>query len=116
MNINICEKNISNHDEKIILIILIGIFEALSINGISIEEAEGTLFSPYMVHKLKSVKCNSKIIKIIEEGCELEDIESLIPDSLLGTIKELKERAIKILKEYPQLNNVRWIQMEPNAE
>ena len=32
------------------------------------------------------------------------------------TIKELKERAIKILKEYPQLNNVRWIQMEPNAE
>lgn len=116
MNIKTCDETINKHDEKMLLITLIGVFEVLSINGMSIEEAEKSLFSPYMAHKLKAVKCNPKIIKIIEEGCELENIESLIPDRLLGIIKELKERAIKILKEYPQLNNVRWIQMEPNVE
>ena len=50
-----------------------------------------------------------KIIDILEKGCELEDIESLIPDRLLKVINELEKETLEIIKEYPRFNKTFWI-------
>lgn len=99
----------SENDEKLVLVSLLGIIAALKDNSLTIDEAEKFLFSPHMVNKLQIGKCNKKIINIIEKGCELEDIASLIPDKLLKSIDELEQETLEILKEYPRYNKTFWI-------
>lgn len=36
---------------------------------------------------------------MIAEGCELEDIEALVPNELPNTLNDLKNRALGLLKE-----------------
>lgn len=100
----------SKNDEKIVLINLIGILEALKRNNLSIDEAEKFLFSPHTIAKLQKKKCDEKIIDILERGCELEDIELLIPDKLLKTINELENRALALLNDYPNFNRITWLE------
>ena len=72
-------------------------------------EAEKFLFSPYIICKLKKKKCNNKIITILEEGCELEDIASLLPESLEKNIIALKEQTLKTIEEYPKFEDEFWL-------
>ncbi len=51
MNVCISESIMEKEDEKLLLVILIGIFEALKSNNLSIREAERFLFSPYIFNK-----------------------------------------------------------------
>lgn len=81
----------SENDEKLVLVSLLGIIAALKDNSLTIDEAEKFLFSPHMVNKLQIGKCNKKIINIIEKGCELE------------------QETLEILKEYPRYNKTFWI-------
>ncbi len=111
MNVCISESIMEKEDEKLLLVILIGIFEALKSNNLSIREAERFLFSPYIFNKLKAKKCSSKIINIIERGCELENIKSLIPEHLSNAIEELIMMTIATINEYPQFETNRWIQV-----
>ena len=83
--------------------------ELLKNKIITINEAENFVFSPYMINKLQSVKCNNKIIKILEKGCELEDIESLIPEHLLKVIDELQKEVFELIKEYQFFERETWI-------
>lgn len=62
-----------------------------------------------MVNKLQTRKCNKKILDIIEKGCGLEDVASLIPDTLLKTINELGQETLEIIKEYPKFDRTFWI-------
>lgn len=80
--------------ERLLSIIQLGLVSALEKEIISIEEAEGYLFSPYTVEKLEKIGLSENIIEVIRKGCELEDIESLIPDQLLPTIISLKEEIL----------------------
>ena len=41
-----------------------------------------------MIEVLKKENFNIDIIDILERGCELEDIESLLPDKLMENILE----------------------------
>lgn len=91
--------------EKSILISVIGCLEALSSGCISIDESEQYIFSPRTTKKLNELKINGDIISLIEKGCELEDIESLLPDKLEITISELKNEAMGLLKEYDENSN-----------
>lgn len=109
MKIVFTNRTISSNDEKLILVSLLGVIEALKNSGMSICEAEKFLFSPYMINKLKSRKCNEKIIDILERGCELEDVASLIPDKLLKIINELGQKTLETLKGYPDFNQTFWI-------
>lgn len=99
---------IDKNDEKMILISLVGILELLKNKKILIDEAEKYCFSPYMINKLKAIKCNDKIIDILEKGCELEDIASLIPDQLLKVIDELEQEVLELIKEYPIVDEEFW--------
>ncbi|WCN36805.1 DUF3969 family protein [Aneurinibacillus uraniidurans] len=88
--------------ERITSIIIIGLLTGLEKGSISIEEAEGYLFNPYSVERLEKLDISSEIIEIIKLGCELEDIESLLPEKLPRNIQLLKERAILLLDSIPR--------------
>lgn len=109
MKIIFSDTVMSENDEKIILISLVGIFESLKNDSMSIDEAEKFLFSPYMINKLRAKNCNLKIIDILEKGCELENIASLIPEKLLKIINELKEETLEVMKEYGDFNKTVWV-------
>lgn len=91
-----------NQVERITNILLIGLLTGLEKGSISIEEAEGYLFNPYSVERLEKYNTSSEIIEIIKLGCELEDIESLLPEKLQENIRLLKERAVLLLESIPR--------------
>ena len=95
--------------EKVILIVLIGILDSLKNHVISIEEAERIIFSPYMENRLRRHNVRSEIIDIIICGCELEDIESLLPEELDKNINDLLNRTIVLLKQYEKIDDNFWI-------
>lgn len=97
------------NDEKIVLISLVGILETLKGKKISIDEAEKFLFSPHTITRLRKKNCDKRILDILERGCELEDIASLMPDRLMKTIDDLERMVFELMKEYPRFNKTFWI-------
>ena len=110
MIIKIRKEKLGKVDEKIILLAIIGNLEAIKKDGITIDEAEKFLFSPYMIKKLRAKMCDEKIIKIITKGCELEDIASLIPEKLNDVINELKKESVCLMKKYDEISEFFWIE------
>lgn len=84
-------------DIMILLLAIIGTLTSLEKDKISVDEAGAFLFHPGMVDLLKSCHCRSDIIELIEEGCELEDVESLIPEALHREINRLCQKSLEIL-------------------
>lgn len=95
-------------EEKKILIKIVGALECLNSSAITISEGEKYIFSPKFSKELINMDCNKKITDIIEECCELEDIESLIPEKLNRNINLLKLKSIEILKSYSNLDTMEW--------
>ena len=89
--------------EKVLLIEIVGILEALESNAISLNEAENICFSPYIQKKL-----NPEILEIVERGCELEDIKSLIPESYYKNIADLKNLGLALVGKYPFIHSSFW--------
>ena len=108
MIIKFSNNRISKKDEKILIINIVGVLEILGKGYISINESEKFLFSPHVVNKLKTIKCDIKIIEILELGCELEDIASLLPHKLATNIDELKQKAIDLIKSYAEFDKSFW--------
>ncbi len=98
--------------EKLLLINILGVLEALKNKKITIDESEKIIFTPYTFITLKKKGVNKKIIDIIQEGCELEDVESLCPDKLDTVIENLKRRTLLLLDEYDEDDKQRWIQID----
>lgn len=97
--------------ERFILITNIGIMAAIKEGVISIEEAENYLYSPYSVDRIKNLGINKDVVKLVELGCELEDVESLIPDKLNNSIDEISDASIELLRSVPKpvLPLKKWI-------
>ena len=89
--------NSKSEEEKFLLITIIGITESLLKNAITICEAEGAIFTPYTVKILKDKKIDNEIVKLVELGCELENIESLLPHCLEEEILKIKDKAVELL-------------------
>ncbi|BEC46683.1 hypothetical protein VEE53_21810 [Escherichia coli] len=47
------------------------------------------VFCPFFARTLRRKGCDKELLDIIYHGCELEDIESLIPERLETVIQEL---------------------------
>lgn len=97
-------------EEKTLLFSIIGTLETVKEGSITIDEAEKFLFSPCMIKKLRLRKCDEKIIELIAKGCELEDIDSLLPEKLDEVIDGLKKETIMIIKNYKEYSNIFWLQ------
>lgn len=91
---------ILKREEKSILIFIIGILSSLRDETLSLEDAEKAIFCPYYSNLLKKVGCTSEIIEIIERGCELEDIRSVLPDHFDRSVIELNRYAYECLKKF----------------
>ncbi|ERK30169.1 DUF3969 family protein [Clostridium intestinale] len=88
--------------ERFVLLSIVGLMDSLIEGAISIEDCEVYLCSPYSVEKLNSLKIDERVIELVEDGCELEDIESLIPSKLQNSINEIRLKAIKLLLGLPR--------------
>lgn len=88
--------------ERLILILNLGITTALEQRVLSIEDAEKLLYSPYSMEKIKQIGANDKIVDLINLGCELENVERLIPDKLHKSIKEIEEESLNMLRGMPK--------------
>ena len=55
---------------------------------------------------------NKKIIDLLQECCELEDVESLCPDKLDKVIEELKQRTLALLDKYEEDKMQKWVQID----
>lgn len=80
--------------------IALGILQSLKNKLISIDESEQLLFRPGITIKLKKKKCNKEVVDLLEYCCEIEDIESLLPEIYEAKLIEFIERNISVLKEY----------------
>ena len=98
--------------EKLLLIDILGALEALKNRKITINESETNIFTPYTFFTLEKKGINKKIIDLIHEGCELEDVESLCPEKLDEVIEELKQRTLNLLGEYEEDNKQIWVQID----
>lgn len=79
--------------EKYTLMTMHGLFNQLKLGIISIDNAEHTLFTPYMMESLSSLGVKPDIIDLIHKGTELEDFEHLIYQLMIqlqSVYKELK--------------------------
>ena len=101
MNLKLTVNN-KNEANIMIIILIIGLLDSLENGLISIDESQDYLFTPYTVSILSEKGIDKQIIEIIEHACELEDIESLLPDWLEDKIKTLKADAQKQLKNIRQ--------------
>ena len=75
--------------EKAISITLLGVLEAIKGKSISIDEAQAFIFSPRIVTMFRKAGVAHNVLEIIEKGCELEDIELLIPEELDKVIENM---------------------------
>ena len=78
----------------------LGSLRALEHKAITIDESQRILFSPHISRHLEKNKVNERIVDIIIECCELEDIFELIPAKYMETLQILQNRIIEILKQY----------------
>ncbi|MDC9591704.1 DUF3969 family protein [Xenorhabdus sp. XENO-10] len=92
------------HAGKFISFLILGVLHSLDKKLISIKEAEGFIFMPYVSKVLKKVKVSDAlsdvdtIAEIIDAACELENVERIIPDTLSDSINELIEETLLVIK------------------
>ncbi|MBO6130689.1 MAG: DUF3969 family protein [Treponema sp.] len=98
--------------EKLLLINILGTLEALKNKKVTIDESEKVVFTPYTFFTLKKKGINKKIIDLIHEGCELEDVESLCPDKLDNVIEDLKQRTLTLLDKYEEYKTRKWVRID----
>lgn len=101
--------NNETESKRLILFLILALSKSLQNNIITIEDAENLLFNPYSVKKI--CKIDEDIANIIQLGCELEDIESLIPNNLLKAITEIYDVSLEKLKNFNkvEVSSKKWI-------
>ncbi|SFH56584.1 Protein of unknown function [Pseudobutyrivibrio sp. OR37] len=87
-------------NEKEALIFIINVLEELLEDRICIDKSEQILFSPFNIKKLQKITNDSRIFRILYEGCELDDINDLIPNEYRNVLLRLKREATILLSEY----------------
>ncbi len=71
----------------------------------SIEEVE-RFFLPWVVKAIKELNIDCQIVELIELGCELEDINSLLPERLEDNINSLIKGFSTYLRNYSDLEHI----------
>ncbi|HCG2497629.1 TPA: DUF3969 family protein [Staphylococcus aureus] len=85
--------------EKYTLMTMYGLFNQLKLGIISIDNAEHTLFTPYMMETLSTLGVKPDIIDLIHKGTELEDF-SAFNLSIDDTVTVCLQRTEELLKQY----------------
>lgn len=91
---------------KFISFLALGVLTALDRNLISIDEAEGFVFKPYLAKLLEQMGSEEKLIDIINLGCELDDVASLYPEDLHVQIKDLLDKTLSVISHSEDLGRL----------
>jgi hypothetical protein len=92
--------------EKFIDLFLLGTLYALKNKVISIDEAEGFIFTPKISKLLSQNNFTNDLSNLIIDCCELEDYESLLPDKLDDRIDELIVNLINMIGKQPEFGRL----------
>lgn len=85
--------------EKYTLMTMHVLFNQLKLGIISIDNAEHTFFTPYMMESLSSLGVKPDIIDLIHKGTELEDFAAFNL-SIDDTVTVCLQRTEELLKQY----------------
>ncbi|MFC4652187.1 DUF3969 family protein [Lactococcus nasutitermitis] len=98
---------------RTILIIIIGLMESLSKSAITVEDAEGAIFTPYSYVVLKELGVSNELLNLVKDGTELEDVEALVPEQLSNNCEKIKNEAINLLKKLPKrVSHYYWLSVD----
>jgi hypothetical protein len=88
--------------KRFLLVLNVGLINSLKNGLISIEEVENYLYNPYSLERLRNLGVDQEIIELIQEGCELKNIDRIIKNQLKQTMDELESKSINNLKKLPK--------------
>ena len=57
-------------------------------------EAAHLLFSPHTMALLRDCGARESVVELVHSATEIEDVESLVPDSLASSLRDLVEEAL----------------------
>ncbi len=89
--------------EKLIALLILGIVEAISKGKISTGDSETMLFLPKYLEELKNLKIDANLVRLIQLGTELNDIETLVPWTLNNTLEQMKNLAFSVIEKKGQV-------------
>ncbi|MFR0152119.1 DUF3969 family protein [Escherichia coli] len=96
--------------DKFMAILLSEVLHFLKEGTITIDESELLVFRPFISRLLHKNDCDKELIEIIDLGCDLENIESLVPEYLDDAIKNLitktSDLTYAIKDSYPLSNKM----------
>jgi hypothetical protein len=90
-----------NDAKKIVLIMTMGLCDAIRSKALPIDEAEHYLFSP---HTMRLMDSDVRIKNIIHLCTEFGDIARLVPHALDCAILDAKQQAEALLRDLPPCN------------
>ena len=90
------------HMEKAILLLILGITTGLKKQIITIGEGEKLIFSPFVMDLISDYNLDPNIVDLIHQGTELEDILSIIPETLTNKIEEIHVNTLSVLEQKKQ--------------
>lgn len=96
--------------EKIIILISIGLLEALKYESVNFEDLEKTIFGPHLLKFMQSNNIDENLIDLISSGMELEDIQRIVPENFHESLSSISKGLMEALKELPDFKNEekRW--------
>ncbi|SFN76123.1 DUF3969 family protein [Xenorhabdus japonica] len=100
------------HAAKFVSFIILGVLYSLDKKLISIDEAEGFIFMPYVSKVVKQTKVPGAlsdvdaVVKIINAACELDDLERLRPELLSESIQTLIEETFLVIKNSKEIERL----------
>lgn len=100
---------------RLLTILCVGLCDGLIAGRLSVEEAEGHLFSPHTFHWLEKCHVDPGVIRLVLCGMELEDVLSLLPDDYPAALNELRDSALTLLGELPGFGQVRGRRVFPRT-
>ncbi|MGE8412158.1 MAG: DUF3969 family protein [Pseudomonas sp.] len=83
---------------RLICTLAIGSLCALRAGAIALEEAERMVFTPGTASILRAKGLPDELSELVLQGCELEDVQSLIPERLDAHVQRLIECFTAVLR------------------
>lgn len=101
-SIDILEMSIKGKDEieRALLLMLLGIYEAMGEEVLTPDKAEDLLFNPYSHGKLKELGVRTEILDLIHGGWEMEALKILDEKAFFKTVNEEVKLIKSLLSEY----------------
>lgn len=93
--------------ETYIALVISAVTDALKVNLLTIGQSQRLIFRPYFAEKLKDLEVKRNIINLILLGCELEDIQRLVPEALQESIEEIRKEAENLLNSLKEKNETK---------